>query len=100
MVKLTLLGGEKMPNIKSAAKRVLTIKKRTERNRHIKSTVRTAIRRFHEAMVSENKEDAQVKLRRALVIIDKAATKGVMHRNTAARQKSRLSKFFNKNIAG
>ncbi|KAF1084103.1 30S ribosomal protein S20 [Sporotomaculum syntrophicum] len=89
-----------MPNIKSAAKRVLITKKRTERNRHIKSTVRTAIRRFHEAMASENKEDAQMKLRRALVIIDKAATKGVLHRNTAARQKSRLTKFFNKNIAG
>lgn len=89
-----------MPNIKSAAKRVLITKKRTERNRHIKSTVRTAIRRFHEAMASENKEDAQMKLRRALVIIDKAATKGVLHKNTAARQKSRLTKFFNKNIAG
>ena len=87
-----------MPNIKSAAKRVLTIKKRTERNRHIKSTVRTAIRRFHEALASENQEEAQTTLRRALVIIDKAATKGVMHRNTAARQKSRLTKFYNKNI--
>jgi len=100
MVKLTLLGGEKMPNIKSAAKRVLITKKRTERNRRIKSTVRTAVRRFQEAMVADNKDDAQMKLRRALVIIDKAATKGVMHKNTAARQKSRLTKFFNKNIAG
>lgn len=87
-----------MPNIKSAAKRVLTINKRTERNRHVKSTVRTAIRRFHEAMLTENKEDAQIKLRRALVVIDKAASKGVLHRNTAARQKSRLTKFFNKNM--
>ncbi|AGL00824.1 30S ribosomal protein S20 [Desulfoscipio gibsoniae] len=89
-----------MPNIKSAAKRVLIIKKRTERNRRIKSTVRTAVRRFHEAMTVDNKEDAQVKLRRALVTIDKAVTKGVLHKNTAARQKSRLTKFFNKNIAG
>jgi small subunit ribosomal protein S20 len=100
MVKLTLLGGEKMPNIKSAAKRVLITKKRTERNRRIKSTVRTAIRRFQEAMVTDNKDDAQMKLRRALVTIDKAVTKGVLHKNTAARQKSRLTKFFNKNIAG
>ena len=89
-----------MPNIKSAAKRVLTIQKRTERNRRIKSTVRTAVRRFHEALASDNKEEAQAKLRQALVLIDKAATKGVMHKNTAARRKSRLAKFYNKNIAG
>jgi len=89
-----------MPNIKSAAKRVLTIQKRTERNRRVKSTVRTAIRRFHEALASANQEEALTKLRQALVLIDKAATKGVMHRNTAARRKSRLAKFYNKNIAG
>jgi small subunit ribosomal protein S20 len=89
-----------MPNIKSAAKRVRITKKRTERNRRIKSTVRTAIRRFQEAMAGENREEAQMKLRRALVIIDKAVTKGVLHKNTAARKKSRLTKFFNKNMAG
>lgn len=89
-----------MPNIKSAAKRVLITKKRTERNRRIKSTVRTAVRRFQEAMAADNKDDAQLKLRRALVTIDKAVTKGVLHKNTAARKKSRLTKFFNKNIAG
>ncbi|SFQ99701.1 30S ribosomal protein S20 [Desulfoscipio geothermicus] len=88
-----------MPNIKSAAKRVRITKKRTERNRRIKSTVRTAIRRFQEAMAGENREEAQMKLRRALVTIDKAVTKGVLHKNTAARKKSRLTKFFNKNMA-
>lgn len=89
-----------MPNIKSASKRVLITKKRTERNRHIKSTVNTAIRSFDEALAQGNKEDAQMKLRRALVSIDKAVTKGVIHKNTAARKKSRLTKYFNKNIAG
>ncbi len=90
-----------MPNIKSAAKRVRIIKKRTERNRRIKSTVRTAIRRFREALDSGNAEEAQLKLRRALVTIDKAVTKGVIHKNKAARTKSRLTKFFNKTkIAG
>lgn len=90
-----------MPNIKSAAKRVRIIKKRTERNRQIKSTVRTAIRRFQEAINGGNMEEAQLKLRRALVTIDKAVTKGVLHKNKAARTKSRLTRFFNKNkIAG
>ena len=85
-----------MPNIKSAAKRVRTIKKRTERNRQIKSTVRTAVRRFNEAVTGGNVEEAQLKLRQALVTIDKAATKGVLHKNKAARTKSRLTKFLNK----
>jgi len=88
-----------MPNIKSAAKRIKVTQKRTERNRRIKSSLRTAIRRFREAMAGANKEEAQLKLRRALVTIDKAVTKGVLHRNTAARTKSRLTKVFNK-IAG
>lgn len=88
-----------MPNIKSAAKRVLITRKRTERNRRIKSSLRTAIRHFHAAITSANKEEAQLKLRLALVTIDKAVTKGVLHRNTAARTKSRLTKRFNK-IAG
>lgn len=85
-----------MPNIKSAAKRVRVTRKRTERNRRIKSSLRTAIRRFREAMAGASKEEAQVRLRRALITIDKAVTKGVLHKNTAARKKSRLTKFFNK----
>ncbi|WP_027365395.1 30S ribosomal protein S20 [Desulfotruncus alcoholivorax] len=85
-----------MPNIKSAAKRVRITRKRTERNRRIKSSLRTAIRRFHDAITSANKDEAQLKLRRALVTIDKAVTKGVLHKNTAARTKSRLTKRFNK----
>lgn len=90
-----------MPNIKSAAKRVRIIEKRTERNRQIKSTLRTAVRKFHEALTGKNMEEAQLRLHRALVIIDKAVTKGVIHKNKAARTKSRLTKFLNKNrIAG
>ncbi len=85
-----------MPNTKSAAKRVRVIRKKTERNRRIKSTVRTAIRRFREALAGGNMEEAQAKLRRALITIDKAVTKGVVHKNKAARTKSRLTKSFNK----
>lgn len=83
-----------MPKIKSAIKRVKITEKRTLRNRHIKSTVRTAIRGFRSSL--ENNDDAELKLRAAICEIDKAATKGVLHRNTASRKKSRLAKAFNK----
>lgn len=85
-----------MPNIKSAAKRVEIIRKKTLRNASLKSALRTSIRRFNEAMAGGNKEEAGVKLRRALIAIDKAVTKGILHKNTAARKKSRLTLRFNK----
>ncbi|MHB8918875.1 MAG: 30S ribosomal protein S20 [Desulfocucumaceae bacterium] len=84
-----------MPNIKSAEKRVGIIQKKTLRNVRLKSALRTTIRRFDEA-VAGKKEDAQTKLHSALVAIDKAVTKGVLHKNTAARKKSRLTLRFNK----
>ncbi|CCO07894.1 30S ribosomal protein S20 [Desulfotomaculum varum] len=88
-----------MPNIKSAAKRVELTRKRTIRNASIKSAVKTAIRKYEEALVNAGQEAAQAALRKALVALDKAVTKGVLHKNAAARKKSRLTKRFNK-IAG
>lgn len=88
-----------MPNIKSAAKRVEITIKRTLRNARIKSAVKTAIRKYEDALKTESKELAQTTLRKALVALDKAVTKGVLHKNAAARKKSRLSKRYNK-IAG
>ncbi|MCL4440116.1 30S ribosomal protein S20 [Desulforamulus profundi] len=88
-----------MPNIKSAAKRVEIARKRTIRNASIKSAVKTAIRKYEEALVNASQELAQAALRKALVALDKAVTKGVLHKNAAARKKSRLTKRFNK-IAG
>ena len=86
-----------MANIKSAAKRVHIAQIRRLRNARIKSTVRTTIRRFEDALNSAaGREEAQVRLRKALVLLDKAVTKGVLHKNTAARKKSRLTKRFNK----
>lgn len=82
-----------MPNIKSAIKRVKTTEKRTMRNRYVKSTLRTAVRGFRTAL--NDNEDADLKLRAALSAVDKAAAKGVIHRNTASRKKSRLVKQFN-----
>lgn len=86
-----------MPNIKSAAKRVEIAQKRTIRNASIKSAVKTAIRKYEEALVNASQELAQTALRKALVALDKAVTKGVLHKNAVARKKSRLTKRFNKN---
>ncbi len=85
-----------MPNIKSAAKRVEITRMRTLRNTRIKSALKTTIRKFEEALKQADPEDAGNKLRKAVIAIDKAVTKGVLHKNAASRKKSRLSKRFNK----
>jgi small subunit ribosomal protein S20 len=85
-----------MPNIKSAVKRVDVTQKRTIRNARIKSALRTTIKRFEESMKASDQEQAGLKLRKAVVAIDKAVTKGVLHKNTASRKKSRLTKRLNK----
>jgi small subunit ribosomal protein S20 len=85
-----------VPNIKSAAKRVRITHKRTIRNATTKSALRTSIRRFEEALASANIDNAKLALRKALRALDKAVTKGVIHKNTAARKKSRLTKRFTK----
>ncbi len=89
-----------MANNKSAEKRTRQIIKRTARNRVIKNKVKTAVRRFDEAVKSNDMEQAQVKLSEAIRQIDKAITKGILHKNTAARKKSRLTRLFNDRKAG
>jgi len=74
-----------LANIKSAMKRALTSEKRRERNKAVKSSLRTTVRKFNEAATPES-------LSIAFAALDKAATKGVIHKNTAARKKARLSK--------
>lgn len=85
-----------MPNIKSAAKRAAIIQLKTMRNTRIKSALRTTIRKFEGALGAANKEEAGLKLRLAVKAIDKAVTKGILHKNAASRKKSRLTKKFNK----
>lgn len=85
-----------MPNIKSAIKRVEITRKRTIRNARIKSALRTTIRRFEEAMKVADRDEADLKLRKAVIALDKAVTKGILHKNAAARKKSRLTKRFNR----
>ena len=85
-----------MPNIKSAIKRVKITKVRTLRNASARSALRTALRRFENALRERDVETAQLALRGATRSLDKAVTKGIVHRNYAARKKSRLTKRFNK----
>ena len=88
-----------MPNIKSAAKRARQNITREKRNRRIKSMLKTSIRRFEESLQSGDMEEARVKLNAAVRQIDKAAARGVVHKNNAARKKSRLNRMINKDVA-
>ncbi len=85
-----------MPNIKSAIKRVIVSKNRTIRNAAAKSALRTSLKRFENALRQRDMETAQTALRSATRSLDKAVTKGIVHRNLAARKKSRLTKRYNK----
>ena len=84
-----------MANIKSAKKRVLVNQKKADRNKSIKSAVKTSIKEVEAAVVAKDKEAAVAALANAISTIDKAATKGVYHKNNAARKVSRLSKAVN-----
>jgi small subunit ribosomal protein S20 len=83
-----------MPNIKSAIKRVKTISTRTLRNAAAKSALRTAVKKFEVAVAAKDANSAAL-LKQANRALDKAVTKGLLHKNTAARKKSRLTKKFN-----
>ncbi|GAA3940445.1 MAG TPA: 30S ribosomal protein S20 [Segeticoccus sp.] len=84
-----------MANIKSQKKRILTNARRTERNRAVKSELRTLARRTREAVVAGDREKAQAALLLVSKKLDKAVTKGVLHKNTAANRKSKLAKQVN-----
>ena len=80
-----------MPNIKSAKKRVMVSKIRTERNKSRNSALKTAIKKAN-AAIESNAADKDVLVKAAVKKIDQAAAKGLIHKNAAARKKSRLAK--------
>lgn len=84
-----------MANIKSAKKRIKVITKKTLRNRMIKSQTKTAIKKVLVAVNAGDKETATATLKGAVSAIDRAYTKGVYHKNTAARKKSSLTRMVN-----
>ena len=85
-----------MANIKSAKKRILVSKKKEMRNKAIKSKVKTLVKKVDAAIAEGNKAEAEAALLVATSEISKGASKGIYHKNTAARKISRLTLAVNK----
>ena len=85
-----------MANIKSAKKRILVNKTKADRNKSIKSGVKTAIKKVYAAIESGDQTAAKTALTAATSALDKATKKGVYHKNTSARKMSRLAVAVNK----
>ena len=85
-----------MANIKSAKKRVLIAEANRQRNVAFKSSIKTAVKKVLELAQGEDKEALNSALSKVYQLCDKAVSKGILHKNTAARKKSRLTKAINK----
>ncbi len=88
-----------MPNTKSAKKALLKSRERYLRNRSTKSAIKTYSRRARELAEQGDQEGALATLRRAISLIDKAVKRGILHKNTGDRKKSRLMVALNKRLA-
>lgn len=84
-----------MANHKSALKRNKQNKVRNARNTHIRSTMRTLVKQVREAVAAGDKDAAQEALAKVIPYIDKTCTKGVIHKATASRKISRLTRLVN-----
>ncbi len=89
------MAAKKPKRNKSALKRARQAKKREARNRAVKSTIKTLVKKVEAAISQNNKEEVQKALKIAIKYISKAASKGVIHKNTASRKISRLMKKAN-----
>jgi len=85
-----------LANIKSAKKRAEISERNRLKNVSIKSAVKTAIRKVLETVKAAKSEELTAALNKAYSVIDKAVSKGVLHKNTAARKKSRITRHINK----
>ena len=90
---------KRMPNIKSAKKRVRVIETKSMRNQMVKSALKTSLRRFQEAIASGDKATAENTYRIAVKKVDQATAKGILHKNAANRKKSQLAAAYNKAIS-
>lgn len=88
-----------MANIKSAIKRIEIARKRTRINASRKSAMKTAIKRFEQSLASGEPEQIQASFRNAVKMIDKMASKGLIHKNNAARKKSSLYRKLNQSVS-
>lgn len=84
-----------MANIKSAKKRIITSETRAAHNKAIKSKVKTYVKMVESAVAGGDKSAAQTALPQAIREISKAASKGILHKNNAARKVSHLTKAVN-----
>ena len=84
-----------MANIKSQKKRILTAEKARQRNKAVRSELKTAIKAVRTAVEAGQLEDAQVAANKASRLLDKAASKGIVHTNQAAQRKSGVQKLVN-----
>lgn len=84
-----------MAHHKSALKRIKQTKVKNARNKHVRTTLKTFVKRVREAVESKDATAAKEALALAIPIIDKTATKGVIHKSTASRSVSRLVKLVN-----
>ena len=85
-----------MPNIKSAKKRVLVNKTKAMQNKVAKSALKTTLKKFDAAVADGNRSEADIAYKVAVQAVDKAAGKGLLHRNNAARKKSSMTIKLNK----
>ena len=84
-----------MANIKSQKKRIVTAEKARMRNKAVRSELKTAVKRVRAAVEANDAELAQAEANKAGKLLDKAASKGIIHKNQAAQRKSGVQKLVN-----
>ena len=84
-----------MANIKSAKKRILISESHRQRNVAAKSKMKTQLKSFTSAVESGDKENAQKELVKSVSVLDKTSSKGIIHKNVAARKKAGLYRIYN-----
>ena len=84
-----------MANIKSQKKRILTAEKARQRNKAVRSELKTYVKKVHAAVEAGDAEAAQVAANQTCRLMDKAASKGIIHKNQAAQRKSGVQKLVN-----
>lgn len=84
-----------MANIKSQKKRIITAEKARQRNRAVRSELKTAVKKVRAAVEAKDLETAQDAANKAGRLLDKAASKGIIHKNQAAQRKSGVQKLVN-----
>jgi len=89
-------GGVTMPNIKSSKKDVIRSKVAYEKNKANKSAMKTVLKKYEAALAGGDRAQAEVAYKNAVQVVDKAVTKGILHKNTAARKKSSMTLQLNK----